>query len=461
MLKRILIIGAVLVILAGAAYGAYYWWQQNNAAALGSYQTTTISRGGLTATVGGTGTVRANQSTVIAWQTSGTVEAVLAQVGDHVAADQTLATLAQDSLAQNIILAQADLAASQKALENLQNSELALAQARLAISTTQQAVLNAQTALAVYDEQKYDDNLEKARDQVKETKDDLKTAQEDFEPYQDWDPDNQKRKDAQEKLDEAQLKYDAAVRTLTLLELEPQVAAANLQLAEAQHTEALREYERLKDGPDPRDLTAAQARVTAAEAALGLTSLEAPFAGTLTAVEVKPGDQATPGKTVFRLDDLSHLLVDVQISEVDINRIRVGQDVLLTFDAILNTEYHGDVVEVSSVGSTFQGAVEFKVTIELRDADELVRTGMTAAVNIVVEQLDNVLLVPNRAVRVTNGQRVVYVIRNNELVQVRITLGASSDTMSQVTDGNLLVGDAVVLNPPLTFDTNGPPGFAR
>jgi len=62
-------------------------------------------------------------------------------------------------------------------------------------------------------------------------------------------------------------------------------------------------------------------------------------------------------------------------------------------------------------------------------------------------------------VRVQDGQRVVYVMRNGQLAQVEITLGASSDSYSQVLEGDLQAGDLIVLNPPLTFSENGPPGF--
>jgi HlyD family secretion protein len=89
--------------------------------------------------------------------------------------------------------------------------------------------------------------------------------------------------------------------------------------------------------------------------------------------------------------------VDVGISEIDINLVEVGQPVILTFDGILAKEYHGKVVEVSPVGSTNLGVVNFKVTVELTDADADVHPGMTAAVEIVVSQIDEALLLPNRA----------------------------------------------------------------
>jgi HlyD family secretion protein len=161
------------------------------------------------------------------------------------------------------------------------------------------------------------------------------------------------------------------------------------------------------------------------------------------------------------LDDLSRLLVDVQISEVDINRVQLGQEVSLAFDAILNKEYHGLVSEVALVGTTTQGVVDFTVTVELTDADQSVKPGMTAAVNVVVSQLQDVLLVPNRAVRVQENQRVVYILREGQPEPVEVQLGASSETSSQVVGGELKEGDPVVLNPPAVFEQNGPPPFVR
>jgi HlyD family secretion protein len=73
---------------------------------------------------------------------------------------------------------------------------------------------------------------------------------------------------------------------------------------------------------------------------------------------------------------------------------------------------------------------------------------LTAAVNIVVSEVENALLVPNRAVRVQDGDRIVYVLRDGMLETVNIELGASSDLFSEVIGGELQEGDAIVLNPP-------------
>ncbi|RPI34676.1 MAG: efflux RND transporter periplasmic adaptor subunit [Chloroflexota bacterium] len=460
-MRTIITILIVIAVIVGAylIYTAYQ--NQQEQAALSSLQTVSATRGNLTATVGATGVVRANQSATLVWQTNGIVDRVAVSPGERVEDDQVLADLAQTSLPQNVILARADLVEAQNALDNLRQSGLSREQALQALHDAQRAVIEAERALDPFEDDAYADKLDQAREDVVDAQEALQNAQEDFEPYQDWAEDNQTRKNFEDRLNDAQRDYDEAVRALDMLEIDSDVAVSNLSIANAQLADAQREYDRLKDGPDPDEVASLEARISAAQATLDMASLKAPFAGTVTEITVKPGDQVAPGAVAFRLDDLSRLLVDVQISEVDINRIARGQSVSLTFDAIQDQEYHGVVTEVAQVGNPVEGVVEFVVTVELNDADEKVKPGMTGAVNIVVEQLENVLLVPNRAVRVAEGERVVYVLREDAMEQVPITLGSSSDTMSEVVDGSLQSGDAIILNPPQFFGNDGPPFFRR
>jgi HlyD family secretion protein len=152
-------------------------------------------------------------------------------------------------------------------------------------------------------------------------------------------------------------------------------------------------------------------------------------------------------------------LVDVEVPEVDINRIQIGQRAIMTFDAIQGREYQGLVTNVARVGIQTQGLVNFIVTVELTDPDEDVLPGMTAAVNLVVAQLNDVLLVPNRAVRLRDGQRVVYILRNGVAEPVNVTIGSSSETVSEVIEGDLRPGDVIVLNP--TAELGNGPFFMR
>jgi HlyD family secretion protein len=448
-MKKILIPLIIILLLAAIGYFGYRAIQaRQQANTISNLQTVTASRGSLTATVGATGTVRPNQSAVLTWETSGNVEQVSVQVGQVVTAGQALASLAQSSLSQNIILSQSDLINSQTQLNDLQNSQSSTTQALQTLNTAQQAVYDAERALVRFDQQRYKDDLERAQEVVVDKQDALDQAQKDFDPYKDWDPSNSTRQTYEQRLTDAQIAYDEAVRQVNELELQHQTAQANLDTANARLADAQRTYDRVKDGPNPDDITVLQTRIAAAQATLDMARLTAPFAGTITEVDVQPGDQVAPGSLAFRLDNLDRLLVDVLVSEVDINSVQVGQTVNLTFDAILDKQYNGQVSEVAPVGDIIQGVVEFKVTVELTDSDQDVKPGMTAAVNIVINQINDTLLVPNRAVRVVDGQRVVYILSNGQLQEVKVTLGASSDTESQVTDGELKVGDQIVLNPP-------------
>jgi len=376
-----------------------------------AYKTQAVARGDLTATIGATGTVRANQSAMLAWQTTGTVDHVNVKVGDPVEKGTVLASLAPTSLPQNVILAQADLVTAQQALTDLLNSDTARANAWIALQKAQTGYKNAlNNRTALNGPVTYQGVVWVQVGSV--TVPQLKT-------------------------------YRSTADPTDIANADAQLALAKAQLEDAQ-----RAYDRVQGGPSSDDLSAAQARVDAAQATLNVAHIVSPFSGTVTQAQPMPGDQVSVGMQAFRVDDLSDLLVDVQVSEVDINNVAVGQPATVTFDAVSGKEYNGTVSEVSQAGTVTSGEVNFTVTVKLTDADSLVKPGMTAAVNVIVNQVKNQLLVPNQAVRLVNGNRVVYILVNDRPQQVNITLGASSDTMSVLSGNTLKEGDLIILNPP-------------
>lgn len=408
----------LLAVVVGA--GIYFSSRGSSADSATQFQTEPVSRGNLTATIGATGTVRAKQTAVLIWQAAGTVDMVNVKVGDNIEAGYVMALLSKTSLPQSIILAQADLVSAQQTLDELLNSDTQLAQAAIT----------------------------------------LRDAQEAYDKAANW------REELNGKINIKEIVYKKfGNRQIPELKEyrgyagEEAIAKADedLALAKAKLDDAQREYDRLAGG-NSDEIAAAQARVDAAQATLNLAQIQSPFSGTVTESQPIPGDQVSAGSTAFRLDNLSSLLVDVEVSEVDINSVAVGQPAVLSFDAILDKEYHGEVVEVSSVGNTVNGVVNFTVTIELTDADQQVKPGMTAAVNITVEEINDVLLVPNRAVRILDGQRVVYLLVNGLPEAREIRLGQSSDEFSVLADGEVAEGDTVILNPPTEFNPGGPGG---
>ena len=417
------------------------------------YQTEAIKRGNLVAEVEATGTVRAKQTATLNWQTSGRIESINVEVGDQVTAGDTLASLAQSSLPQSIILASSDLFSARQALSDLQNSSAASAAAALTLAQAhndyKDALEEYWTIHQTYGSDDLIDNT-KAKLQIAQDKvDRLEDAYEDVASYSD---ENLSKAMALQSLTQARLDRDAVLRSLNYYESMPdeldiQTIDAKLQVAKANLGDAQREYDRIKDGVDPAELAAAEARVAAVEATVNLASQTAPFNGTITVVNSMVGDLVTAGTETFRIDDLENLLVDIKISEVDINSIKVGQPATLTFDAIQNEEYTATVTKVARVGDTVGGVVEFDVTLQFIDPNEQVLPGMTAAVNIAVESKEDVLLAPNRAIRLVNEAYVIYLIRDGLEVMVPIVIGSYSDAYSEIISGDVHEGDVVILNP--------------
>jgi HlyD family secretion protein len=364
-------------------------------------------------------------------------------------------------------MAQADLVAGQQALEDLLHSEQARAMAQKALAQAQDELKDANYRLRVRQEgnRASGDTLDAANANLVLAEDKVDRAEGVFNAVSGRSADDPARALALSNLVAARQQRDSALRNLNWYtghpsEIEQAFLDADVAIAEAKLVDAEREWERLKDGPDPADVKAAEARIAAAEANLRMSWIESPFRGTITSVEIRPGDQVNPGTLAFGLADLSRLLVDVDVSEIDINRVQLSQPVTLSFDAVLDRLYQGEVVGIDLTGNIVQGVVNFEVTVELLDADEAIKPGMTAAVNIVVEQIENALIVPNRAVRVQAGERVVYVRRGDRLELVRVRLGVSSDTHSEVIESGLQEGDQVVLNPPSSiFNMTEPPHF--
>jgi HlyD family secretion protein len=446
----------VIVILALAAGGYYTYTNYSNTqkakAAAASIETAVLAKGKLVSTISATGTVRSNQTANLNWQTSGTVEKVSFKVGDTVKAGDQLANLSQTSLPQNVIMAQSDLASAQQALDNLYtNAETSRVKAMQDIVTYEQAVRDAQYQLDNFTVPSNQVGMS-AVEAVTAMKQKLDQARAAFEPYKNYPSTDQTRKDLKDALDQAQADYNAAVKRLKY-EYDLEVAQANLDKAN-------QDYNKWKDGPTPDDVAAAKAKVAATQATLNQVWIKAPFNGTITLAYPQVGDQVANNTLAFRIDDLSSMFVDMQVSEVDIGQIKVGQEANVKFDALRNKMYHGKVNEVALIGDQSGNVVNFIVTVQLTDVDKEVRSGMTTEVDIVVAQREDALLIPNQAIFVEDGKQVVYIDKPGQgIVRVEITGGISSDAYTELLTGDLQAGDQIVLTPPSkvnTLSTTGP-----
>ena len=442
---------------------------------LASMQTVAAKKGDLVAIVGATGIVNANQSASLSWQTNGRVAVINVKLNDLAVKDQMLAELDPASVSQTINSARADLVSAKRNLEDVLQSKTSEADAYLTLTKAEDKV---KTTKNDRDHWNYKNSdwirVYQTRSVFLQAANELKKAQNAFDAVAMQPSGDASKKAANEKLAAAQLAYDKALRNLNLIlgrTYDNTVAEdfANYDLAIAKADDARRVWERLVNGPNKDDIEAAQAKVDAAESAVKMAKITAPFNGTITQVDAKVGDEVKTGIASFRVDDLSRLLVKVEIPEVDVNRVNVGQRVELTFDAVLGSKYTGTVSEVEPVGTDNQGVVNFTITIELKDGDGEVRPGMTAAINIVVSEIKDVLIVPNRAVSKKSGNYMVFILKNNQVTEIPVEIGASSDIETEITKGDLKEGDLVIVNPPTQLFTagnssmpgGGMPGFLR
>ncbi|HEY57084.1 MAG TPA: efflux RND transporter periplasmic adaptor subunit [Anaerolineae bacterium] len=443
-MRRWWVVLLFLVLLVGGGYLVYRARAEASTAQTAQWKTVALSRGDLEATVGATGTVRSRQSAVLVWQVSGVVGKVFVREGEGVPADTVLAELRPDTWPQTLLSARTSLLNAQQQLDDLRrNAQVQYAQALQNLAVARQQLKSAEwrynSIVLYWDEEKAQKEYDKWHNLVQSLQQQL------------HDPAMAAMQSViRVQLEQAKRQEQVAKNNLHPSEEDKAKAAADYQLAKAQVAHWEQEVQRWQDGPPEAQVALLEAQIAAAQATLDLAKIKAPFTGTVTEVHSRPGDVVSPGSVAFRLDDLSALLVDVDVSEIDINAIRPGQKATLTLDAVLGREYHGVVEKVARVGTTTPTGINFTVTVRLTDADALVKPGMTSAVTIFTERKTGVLLVPNRAVRTVEGQTVVYVLRPgaSEPIPVPVVLGATANTVSEVLKGDLKEGDLVVLNPP-------------
>ncbi len=440
------------VLLAGGGYLALRSrLQPANPAA--RFETAAVERGDVAETIGQTGTVLARQSAEMNWKTSGKIAEVMVKAGDVVQAGQALARLEPLSMPPDVLLKQVELSDAESELATLQQSEKARADAQAALYNAEKAYEQALDDRALLDQPNASPaNIEGAQATYDAAQVQLNQAEAIYSLFENRPEDDVQRLQAAAQLELARRQLRNAEWNLQYATNKPdqQTAAivnSDVAVAEASLKDARREWQRVKDGPDPEDLQAAQARIDAARAALSVVEIRAPFDATVTQLFANVGDLVRPDMPAARLDDMRELSIEVGVPEVDINRVKTGQIVSIIFDAIPGRSYLGRVTQVEDAGSSNQDIVNFPVHITLVDEDGAVRPGMTAAVSIIVNQVEDVLLAPNRAIRFLSGQRVVYVLRGEQQVRLPVTVGIADEAHTQIISDEIKEGDLIILNP--------------
>jgi len=363
-----------------------------------------VIRGDLSVIVSGSGNITVSRDASLAFGTGGKVEAVYVEAGDKVSQGDVLAELDTGAL------------------------ELYLAQAQLALSS---AEYNLDKTQQVYTQP----DLSAARMAVTQAKE-----------YRDY---------VQTMLDDADSVEDFDYWGNELYQAEVNVAAAEQRL------------EGMLAGGDSAEVTLRRLEVAAARQALeqaqkdlAEATITAPFDGIIGAIYVDEGDiipppTMAPTVAIYFITPTS-MELKAEVDEIDIPDVAVGQSAVIEVDAIAYDLFEGTVTSISPVPVIQVGLVLYEVTISLViPADAGVMVGMSATADIMVEQSEDTLLVPERAVgRNEQGNPIVWVSVDGQLEQRAVVIGISDGLQAEILEG-LNEGDMVTVEKRATTEMGG------
>lgn len=232
----------------------------------------------------------------------------------------------------------------------------------------------------------------------------------------------------------------------------------------------------------------AQADVKQSAADLAKAEITSPINGIVLSRDVEPGQivaSSYSAPTLFELaEDLSRMNLTVDIDEADIGHVTVGNKAGFTVEAYQNKEFEAQITQLRFAPETVDGVVTYKGILDVNNEELLLRPGMTATAEITVAELNDVLTVPNAALRFAppaqteqessggsgllgmlmprrpgsgssspaaggtdaEGMRSVWVLRNGTPTEIKIRTGSSDGSRTQVVEGDLSEGDPVIID---------------
>jgi RND family efflux transporter MFP subunit len=369
-------------------------------------------------------------------------------------------------------------------LEDTLNPALTVAQAQQAVATAQQTLEEAQVAYNRTFLTASQANIDDAYADMIIARNNLEKAQERFDKVANKPDDNIQRAQAQGSLSAAQQAYDNTVANYnaaigTSSDTEKAIAEADLAEAQAQYLEAQRtlervqngatpgeialaeaqlastqaNFERIKDGPDPDEVAIAQAQLTNAQAQLALAEEEqvyidliAPMDGTVLSIDANVGEQVNTG-AIITLADLEQPMLEVYLDETDLDKVAVGYEIEVVFDAYPDLAFTGQIVEVDPSLNTVSN-IQAVRALAVLDEDSFVKpqtlpVGLNASVDVIGGRAENAVLVPVEALRELGpDEYAVFVVEDGEPKLRIVTVGLVDFTSAEILSG-LEVGEVV------------------
>lgn len=180
----------------------------------------------------------------------------------------------------------------------------------------------------------------------------------------------------------------------------------------------------------------------------GKRKVSSPIAGTIIEVSIKNGDELgssnnNASEAAMIIGDLDTLKAEIPVNEVDIAKVKVGQKVSITLDALEGTDFTGEVEKIDSIGTATSGVVSYGVTVKFDKLDERMKPTMSVSAIIAVSEKENVIMVSSSAIKSGKNGEYVEVLENGLPKRVIVETGDSNDTSTEIISG-IVVGDEVI-----------------
>jgi HlyD family secretion protein len=474
--RRAVILAMLVVGLSVA--GAVLWRSIGSRGHVAPPATALAARRDLRATVTATGTIRAQVGAEVrvGARISGRVEHLAVQVGDRVSAGQVIAVVEHDDLQAAVDKARADLAAAEsRAAQTAVDLRILRESVGEAIIRQDAQLSSAGAKLQLILGGARPEELAQAQSAVKQAEATYvlakTTADRTRRLYEDGLLARRDLDAALKDVDVAAAQLQTVQQQLKLVERryrpeDIQIARDDVRQAEVALTLSRADAGRVAS--KERELAAAQQAVRAAQATLQIAqtnlsyaTITAPLAGVVASVSTQQGETVTAGSassqapTFVTIVDLRRLEAHAYVDETDIGKVRVGQKVTFTVDAFPDREFTGKVTAIYPKALVQVNVVTYDVAIAIDNPQEVLRPDMTATVTITVAVREQVLAVPNQAVRREDGQRVVYVQQGDRFMPTAVKVGWKDKTYTEVLSG-LREGDRVLVGEPGSAATASP-----
>ena len=453
--KTVLIMGAIAVLAVGGGLAFTKFTQMSaQQADEPGIQTATVRQGDLVIYASGSGVLVAGDEIELGFGTNGLVAQIHAQPGDQIEAGDVLAV--QGEQEQLEATAAADELAVINARQSLDSiyddADVASAQAQIILANARDELYSAEYTNTVQQEgnRASQATIDAAAAKLEMAEEAMAQANEQL----NHDPDNEF---LQIKYADARKAYNTALGnwnwyTGQPTEIQQAMLDAEVALAKAILRQAEDAWALIQDGPDSETIKKAELQLASAEAkfAISQRNLEqsvivAPMAGTVITVNANVGQQVSG--SFITLADLSQPYLEIFLDETDLNKIDLGFDVEVVFDALPDEIFTGRVVQIdpglytSQNVSTVRGLVTLDEGSVLQEGDLLI--GMNAAVDIIGGRAEGAVLVPVEALReLSPGEYAVFVLEGGEPRLRTVEVGLMDFSFAEITSG-LSAGDIV------------------